>query len=140
MRDSELSAFLITPKHLSRVSIDARDRVSSINRAIGSERFDVVRCEDQIDIWVDDEGLINGSSFNMPLTILAHTLGCPVALFGNGVALRSDPATGETHGLTPEQEERIVRILSTNPSEELLRELAATLGPLWSAMMRQRNS
>jgi hypothetical protein len=64
-------------------------------RAIGCSTFDIVGLANNIDLFVDDEGLINGSPLNLPATILAHHLGTAVVLFGTAIAASVTP-DGET--------------------------------------------
>ena len=71
-----------------------------MRESIGCDNFDVVGLEDDIDLFVDDEGAINGSPLNLCLSIVAHTLGTPAVLFGNAVALGCDPKAGESISLT----------------------------------------
>ena len=53
------------------------DSGDSIRELIGCRTFDVISLEDRIDLWVDDEGLLQAEPvLNLPATILAHALGC----------------------------------------------------------------
>ncbi|WP_161498979.1 DUF3846 domain-containing protein [Cryobacterium aureum] len=70
---------------------------SNISAAIPCSVFDVVGLADSIDLFVNDEGLINGSPLNLLVTVLAHVLGGPTA---NPVSVTPD---GETIGLTDPQ-------------------------------------
>ena len=48
--------------------------------------FDVVALDGDIDLFVDDEGLMDGSPLNLCATVLAHQLGRGAAIFGIAVA------------------------------------------------------
>ena len=84
----------ITTMNLTPSSIGA-----DISAAIGCSMFDVVGLADNIDLFVDDEGLINGSPLNLPATVLAHLFDSPTVIFGTAIAVSVTP-DGETIGLT----------------------------------------
>ncbi|KFF58415.1 hypothetical protein JF66_18720, partial [Cryobacterium sp. MLB-32] len=111
-------------------TIDKTDTVTSIQNAIGCNNFDVVSLEDDIDLFVDDEGAINGSPLNLGLTIIAHALGTPAVLFGNAIALRCDPNTGDSRSLTVEQLHRLTQAIETKPGPEVIERLSISLAPL----------
>lgn len=111
------------------VEISTEETWRKIQTAIGADHFTVCACRDGIDLYVDDEGLINGSAFNMPLTIVAHTLGYPAAIFGDGLALRVDE-DGESQSLTEEQAAAVTAALSTTPPpREVLESIVELLSP-----------
>ena len=62
---------------------------TSICATIGCSMFDVVALQDEIDLFVDDEGLINGSPLNLPATVLTHLLGSPTVIFTRDVVMRA---------------------------------------------------
>ncbi|WP_066600781.1 DUF3846 domain-containing protein [Cryobacterium arcticum] len=97
-------------------------------RAIGCSMFDVVGLADNIDLFVDDEGLINGSPLNLPATILAHQLGTPAVLFGTAIAVSVTP-DGETIGLTDHQIARIHKTLTHRPDDGTIDTLIESLSP-----------
>lgn len=72
------------------------------NVALDSRMFDVVRFDDDLDLFVDDEGLYT-SKPNPVLSLVTQRLGYqqPI-LFGPGVFLRCDPDTGDSLSLTDE--------------------------------------
>jgi hypothetical protein len=69
--------------------------------AIGCQRVDVVRLTDQLDMWIDDEGLYN-SAINPLATRLAHHFQSDIPsayrqpYFGTTVFLGINQNTGET--------------------------------------------
>lgn len=123
----QLRAVRITTRTLGHIHISGRDTLASIQNAVGCRTFDVVSVDGGIDFFVDDEGAINGSSFNLPLTVLAHVLGVRAALFGNAVLLGANDETGETISLTEEQVQRITTAASEKPSPAVLEQLTETL-------------
>ena len=90
--------------------------------------FDVVGLADNIDLFVDDEGLINGSPLNLPATVLAHLLGSPTVIFGTAIAVSVTP-DGETIGLTDPQLARIQKALAHKPDEGTVDTLVESLSP-----------
>lgn len=111
---------------------------SDICAAIGCSMFDVVGLQDDIDLFVDDEGLINGSPLNFPATVLAHLLGTPTVIFGTAVAVSVTPE-GETVGLTDEQLTRIRRALTQQPDDGTGDTLIQTLSPFPTVISMLRN-
>jgi hypothetical protein len=80
---------------------------NALNAAIGSDLFDLVGLEDDIDLFVDDEGMYR-SEPNPALSLVARRLGNQQSvLFGAGVFLRGHISTGENHSLTDTQRDRI---------------------------------
>jgi len=130
---TELHALRITGEQIEHVAINTADTVTAIQQAVGCRNFDVVNLDHDIDLFVDDEGLINGSELNLFLTIIAHALGRPAAIFGNAVALSIDPDTGDSLSLTPEQQGRIIGVLATKPDAALIDQVCDTLAPIPAA-------
>lgn len=116
----------LTKQPSSRKSLTARPGPPCID----AQWFDVVSLDHNIDLYVDDEGAINGSTLNLPATIIAHTLGTPAALFGTAVALGIDNETGESVGLTDEQTQYIVHALARRPASATVEKLCGTLSPI----------
>lgn len=127
---NELQAIRITDTQMEHVSIDGQHTVTALQKGIGCDHFDLVRLDEGIDLYVDDEGAINASPFNLYLTIIAHALGTPAVLFGNGIALSSDPCTGESISLIPEQIRLISTAITTKPDPALVDRLAESLAPM----------
>lgn len=93
---------LLTEQHVPADSGDA------IRELIGCRTFDVISLEHRIDLWVDDEGLLQAEPvLNLPATLVAHALGVQTAVFGTAVALSVNGTTGETLGLIDRQVRRI---------------------------------
>ncbi len=124
-----LRAMRITSELMEEVSIDRSRTMESLHESIGCQNFDVVGLFGGIDVFVDDEGAINGSPLNLFLTIIAHTLGSPAVLFGNGVALSVDEKTGESTSLSTVQINMLLRTLKAKPAPEVLARLAESLAP-----------
>ncbi|MBF4592043.1 DUF3846 domain-containing protein [Curtobacterium sp. VKM Ac-1395] len=92
--------------------LPGKETLDGLYTAIGCRAFDVVRLEDAIDMWVDDEGLINGSDFNLSATIIANRLGHPgTVLFGSAV-IAGGNEEGDTIGLTESQAAAVLRTLA----------------------------
>jgi len=113
----------ITTLDLNEASIGA-----DIIAAIRCRMFDVVGLADEIDLFVDDEGLINGSTLNLPATVLAHRLGSPTVIFGTAIAVSVTP-DGETVGLTDTQLARIQQALAQKPDTGTVDTLVDSLSP-----------
>ncbi|MCS5735791.1 DUF3846 domain-containing protein [Herbiconiux daphne] len=117
---------LIGADQLQQVTVPAELTWRAIQQAIDARNFDVVRCRDGIDLYVDDEGAINGAPFNLPLTIIAHALGHPAALFGSALALTADD-DGDTTGLSDAQAKVVTDAIEQTPSPEVVDAVVATL-------------
>ena len=123
----------ITTLDVNEASIGA-----DIIAAIGCRMFDVVGLEDDIDLFVDDEGLINGSTLNLPATVLAHRLGRPTVIFGTAIAV-SVTRDGETVGLTDAQLARIQESLAQKPDARTVDTLVESLSPFPTVVSMLRN-
>ena len=121
-------ALRITPELMEHVYVDGGN-IDAIQKAVGCNTFDVFDLIDSIDLYVDDEGAINGSPLNLPLTILAHVLGRPAALFGNAIALGVDDE-GSSISLTPKQIATITDVFADKPAPEIIDQLCDTLSLL----------
>ena len=126
----DLHGLRITLDEMESIFIDRTLIVTSLQHSIACDTFDVVRLDHDIDLFVDDEGAINGFPLNLALTIIAHALGTPAVLFGNAIALRCDPITGDSLSLTAEQMVRLTAAIASKPSPELIDRLAESLAPL----------
>ncbi|MBB5643649.1 DUF3846 domain-containing protein [Cryobacterium roopkundense] len=109
-----------------------------IAAAIGCSMFDVVGLTDNIDLFVDDEGLINGSPLNLPATVLAHLLGSRTVIFGTAIAVSAND-DGETIGLTDHQLERIQTGLAQKPDDLTIEKLVDSLSPFPTIVGMLRN-
>ncbi|WP_158252153.1 DUF3846 domain-containing protein [Cryobacterium sp. M23] len=123
----------ITTLDVNEASIGA-----DVIAAIGCRMFDVVGLEDDIDLFVDDEGLINGSTLNLPATVLAHRLGSPTVIFGTVIAVSVTP-DGETVGLTDTQLARIQAALAQKPDTATVDTLVDSLSPFPTVVSMLRN-
>jgi hypothetical protein len=78
-------------------------RAAAIREQVGCRYFDVVRLTQNIDVWVDDEGLYN-SVANPELSRIVRAVGPgQQVIYGAGFFLGVDPDTGDTLSLTPTQ-------------------------------------
>ena len=109
-----------------------------IAAAIGCSMFDVVGLADSIDLFVDDEGLINGSPLNLAATVLAHLLGSPTVIFGTVVAVSVND-DGQTLGLTDRQLARIQQGLAQKPDAGTIEALVESLSPFPAVVGMLRN-
>lgn len=80
----------------------------ALNTALDSRTFTLVGFEDELDLFVDDEGMLR-SEPNPILSKVTQGLGyAQPVLFGPGVFLRGDPHTGTSLSLSDEQRQRVV--------------------------------
>lgn len=125
-----LSALKVTPGVTSALVLERENLATQLQTQIGCDIFDVVHLEDGIDVFVDDEGLLVARpALNVALTVLAHQLGSQAVLFGTGIVLGGDDASGETLGLTEAQRERVLGAIMQKPSPEVLEKLCESLSP-----------
>lgn len=127
--NTPIKGILISAGNAYDITLHSEDRVKAIAEAVGCEVFTVVGLAEGIDLFVDDEGLINGSPLNMALTVLTHKLGNNEVLFGNGLVVSVDDE-GETVSLTERQREVVVEALSSKPDSETVDRLCESLSPL----------
>ena len=123
----------ITTLNLNEDSIGA-----DISAAIGCSMFDVVGLASDIDLFVDDEGLINGSTLNLPATVLAHLLGSPTVIFGTAIAVSVTPH-GKTNGLSDSQLARIQKAFEHKPDVGTVNTLVESLSPFPTVVSMLRN-
>ncbi|MFY9805640.1 MAG: DUF3846 domain-containing protein [Pseudonocardiaceae bacterium] len=89
---------------MHKVEMPKNAILTGLYAAIGCTAVDVVRVADQLDMWIDDEGLYN-SQANPLATTLAHHFQRDIPpryrqpYFGTAVLLGIDQATGETLGM-----------------------------------------
>ncbi|EYT56581.1 hypothetical protein H490_0101595 [Leucobacter sp. UCD-THU] len=139
MSTSTLNAILITPGRTRPVSIPVLEVGERIRYLIGCDVFDVVGLEEGIDLFVDDEGLLEEQpELNLAATVVAHQLGAQSVLFGSVVAVGVDAESGETVGLTAEQMRRVLDAMRTKPSREVLERLCESLAPFESVVQLLR--
>jgi hypothetical protein len=111
---------------------------ADISTAIGCSMVDVVGLADSIDLFVDDEGLINGSPLNLPAAVLAHLLGSPTVIFGTAIGVSVTP-DGETIGLTDRQLSRIQKAFAHKPDDGTIDTLLESLSPFPTVVGMLRN-
>ncbi|MGH3428252.1 MAG: DUF3846 domain-containing protein [Mycobacteriales bacterium] len=86
---------------VQKVEMPKNAILTGLYAAIGCDSVDVVRLADQLDMWIDDEGLYN-SQANPLATKLAHYFQQDIPpryrqpYFGTAVILGIDQDTGET--------------------------------------------
>lgn len=136
-----LHGLLISAGQTRPISLDKGNVSTQLGELIGCNLFDVVHLEYGIDVYVDDEGLlVERPVLNLALTVLAHALGTPAVLFGNGVVLGGDDDTGDTLGLTGEQRQRVLDAMRTKPTTGVLNELCESLAPFPNVVQLLRRS
>lgn len=123
-------AIRITDAHIEPTFISRTKTVTAIQKAVGCDHFDLVPLNHGIDLYVDDEGAINGSPLNLRLTIMAHILGVPTVLFGNGIMLGGSDDNGDTVSLTSKQVLLIAEAIARKPDQVLIDHLARSLAPM----------
>ena len=124
---------------ITTVNLAHSSNGADISAAIGCSMFDVVGLADSIDLFVDDEGLINGSPLNLPATVLAHLLGSPTVVFGTAIAVSVTP-DGETVGLTDRQLVRIQKAFAQKPDDGTIDTLVESLSPFTTVVGMLRNT
>lgn len=80
-------------------------------KAIGCHTMDLVRLESDCDMWVDDEGLLNGSELNILATALRtviHQMAYELPLVGNAVITGGCNDEGDTMPLTQATRDRLI--------------------------------
>lgn len=76
----------------------------TLYRAIDCRAVDVADITPKLSMWVDDEGIINGSGVNVPATSLFQRHRTPPQpYFGNAVFTGGTDSRGDTLGLTQDQ-------------------------------------
>ena len=123
---------------ITTLNLDESNIGTDICAAIGCRMFDVVGLVDSIDLFVDDEGLINGSPLNLPATVLAHRLGSRTVIFGTAIAVSVAPG-GETVGLTDSQLARIQKAFAQKPDAGTVDALVESLSPFPTVVGMLRN-
>ena len=124
---TSIRSIKITPTDtITTLELDGANSGTDIAAAIDCDMFAVVDLIDSIDLFVDDEGLINGSPLNLPATILAHLLGNPTVIFGTAIAVGTNP-DGQTIGLTNNQLTRVHDCFAQKPEPGIVDELVNSL-------------
>lgn len=98
----------------------------AISTAIECDYFDIVRLTHDIDLFVDDSGLINGSPLNLVATVIAHCFGANIAIFGTAVAAGTNDE-GDTLPLRADQINLIRERMKTKPDPATIERLVESL-------------
>ncbi|TDP92391.1 uncharacterized protein DUF3846 [Leucobacter luti] len=131
----QIHGLRISPRGITNINIDREHSVRRIQEVVGCRMFTVVSLSQDIDLFVDDEALLVAEpELNLPLTVIAHALGSPQVLFGNGFAAGADDETGETVGLTPAQKYAVNTAANGKLEPEVLELLCENLSP-WPAVV-----
>ncbi|TFD91573.1 DUF3846 domain-containing protein [Cryobacterium lactosi] len=123
---------------ITTLDLDGQNSGTDIAAAIDCRMFAVVDLADGIDLFVDDEGLINGSTLNLPATVLAHLLGNPTVIFGTAIAVGTTP-DGKTVGLTDRQLARVQKSFAQKPDPGTVDTLVESLSPFPTVVSMLRN-
>lgn len=123
---------------ITTFDLDSAKGGNDIAAAIDCRMFAVVDLADSIDLFVDDEGLINGSTLNLPATVLAHLLGNPTVIFGTAIAVGTNPE-GQTVGLSDSQFARVQKAFAQKPDPGTVDTLIESLSPFPTIVSMLRN-
>jgi hypothetical protein len=124
---TSIRSIKITPTDtIAALELDGANSGTDIAAAIDCGMFAVVDLTCSIDLFVDDEGLINGSPLNLPATVLAHLLGNPTVIFGTAIAVGTNP-DGQTIGLTDNQLTRVHDCFAQKPAPGIVDKLVNSL-------------
>lgn len=112
-------AILIDANNREIKEVSLGDDYKEIYQHIGCEIFDVVRIDENNDVYVDDEGLLKLS----PESKFFFVEGYPQPLAGNGLVTGIDNNTGETisTSLTVEQLKSKVKFMNMFDVQEYAR-------------------
>jgi len=115
------------------------DMLDALHAAIGCRTIDIVSLDNEVDVVVDDEGLLTAEPrLNIALTNIVHALGGTNVIFGNGILVSASPE-GETISLTDEQYATVAEILEGHVDEDVTQRVAQTLkaafGPFAAALV-----
>ncbi|MEU3708363.1 DUF3846 domain-containing protein [Streptomyces anulatus] len=116
MASTEPQALLIrTDGSFELLDWPERDQLGALYRAIGCQNIDAVDITTELTMWLDDEGLINGSAVNRSATLLYAAHRPPHQRYhGDAVITGGTDRHGNTLGLTPDQVARLIEMhLST---------------------------
>jgi len=82
-------------------------RQRGMRELIGCARYDVISLPENIDVWVDDEGMYR-SEVNDELTAIVARHQPITPIYGRGLILGVNPDTGDTLSLTLDQMATVV--------------------------------
>ena len=96
---------------LSDVALTNGRELELMYQWLSCRTVDVVRLTDQLDMWLDDEGLFS-QSVNLPASLLARRFGCDWQNYYGSVLLCSHTEDGDSRNLTIDQKLAITTHLS----------------------------
>lgn len=113
-RPAWLPALVVRPDHtLSHVTLDAAEVLRGLYATIGCELVDVVRLAGNLDMWIDDEGLITGQPVNFPASRIARSYEYDdQPYFGTAVFTGGADSMGATLGLTLDVSHHLTGLLA----------------------------
>ncbi|MFJ3395299.1 DUF3846 domain-containing protein [Leifsonia aquatica] len=82
-------------------------RARGMRELIGCARFECVSLPENIDVWIDEEGMYR-SEVNDELTALVRRHQPTTPIYGRGLVLGVNPDSGETVSLTLDQMASVV--------------------------------
>lgn len=104
---TEIAVLVITPQGEINDEVISTDSdgitLRGLYRLIECQTDSVVRLDGEIDMWVDDEGALNGSLINPFASWVAVQLGAPPQLYLGNALFASFDAEGSTTSLTGNQ-------------------------------------
>lgn len=104
-----LMGIRVTPAaEVEGVVVDVSEsRLAGMRAQIGCDLVDVVRLDDGVDMWIDDEGLYRAVP-NPVATVMAPMLGYVTQRFHGTVLFLAVDEHGHTRSLSPEQHRRVM--------------------------------
>lgn len=95
------------------VSWDSADMLASLYRLIGCDAVDLVRLDDDLDMWIDDEGAIGNPFPNWAITAVAAAHGhVHQRYFGTAVFTGGADEEGNSLSLSPAQLQQLTEMLT----------------------------
>lgn len=88
---------------------DATAFLAGLYAAIGCRSVECVELTTTCDMWLDENGMVDGRALNHRATLLAQSYALSVRVFGDVVVTGANDDLGQTVGLTDDQVEGIVR-------------------------------
>ena len=123
-----ITGLLLSTSDATTVTIappTGQEPYQAIHELLKVDTFDIVSLHNGIDLYVDDEGAINGSALNLQATLLAHAFGSGAVLFGPALVLATD-RHGNSSSLSRAKRKAVTSTLR-DPRSSLLAELMTTI-------------
>ncbi|NLG22213.1 MAG: DUF3846 domain-containing protein [Actinomycetales bacterium] len=99
-----MSALLIAEDgEIAEVDLSATDTLRTMYQVIGCSSVDVVRLTTNLDMWIDDEGMITDRPVNVLATLLARHFGRTYQPYCGPALLGGMTDDGDTINLTDDQ-------------------------------------